>query len=249
MAVARQRAPVTEHVEVFVCTGCGIGETLDAGRLAAVSEDALQRPGHVHPPLCVPENLAVLQSELADAGATRVVIAACSERVNYDVFSPQSLGVNLVGRVNVREQVAWSKPAGDPETQALAEDYLRMGITRAQRTRLPPPREREVETSVLVVGGGVTGLTAALEAAGAGHEVILVEKEPRLGGWTARFAALFPTRPPYRELQPVDLDATIAAVTDHPRITVMTGATISAISGEPGELKVSVRQESGDSVT
>jgi quinone-modifying oxidoreductase subunit QmoB len=245
LAVVREatRPAPTEHVEVFVCSGCGIGEALDAERLAAVSEGELQRPGRVRPPLCVPENLAILQSELAEAGATRAVIAACSERVNYDVFSPEFLEVNLVGRVNVRELVAWSKPPGEPETQALAEDYLRMGITRAQRTRLPAPREREVDTSVLVVGGGVTGLTAALEAAGAGHDVFLVEKEPRLGGWTARFAALFPTRPPYRELEPVDVDATIAAVLDHPRITVMTGASISSISGEPGELHVAVDQD------
>jgi quinone-modifying oxidoreductase subunit QmoB len=192
----------------------------------------------------VPENLAVLQSELAEAGATRAVIAACSERVNYDVFSPESLGVNFVGRVNIRELVAWSKPAGEAETQALAEDYLRMGITRAQRTRVPAPQEREVTTSILVVGGGITGMTAALEAAAAGHDVFLVEKEPRLGGWTARFASLFPTRPPYHQLQPVDLDLTIEFVLDHPRITVMTGTSISSISGEPGDLHVTVDQDS-----
>jgi quinone-modifying oxidoreductase, subunit QmoB len=248
MAAVREAAPVTEHVEVFVCTGCGIGEALDAEQLAAVSEHTLQRPGRVHPPLCVPENLAVLQSELSEAGASRAVIAACSERVNYDVFSPDSLEVNLVGRVNIRELVAWSKPPGDPETQALAEDYLRMGITRAERTRLPAPREREVETSVLVVGGGITGLTAALEAAGAGHDVFLVEREPHLGGWLARFAALFPTRPPYRDLQPVDIDKTIAAVLGNPGITVLTGASISSISGEPGSLHVSVDQAGRNTV-
>ena len=73
-------------------------------------------------------------------GADRVVIAACSERVNHDVFSPASLGVDMVGRVNIREMVAWSKPPGEEETQLLAEDYVRMGIARLQWSASPSAR-------------------------------------------------------------------------------------------------------------
>jgi quinone-modifying oxidoreductase subunit QmoB len=227
-----------DRTELFVCTGCGIGEALDAGALAGVTEADLGRPGQVHGPLCVPEGLDALRQGLSEAEARRVVIAACSERVNYDVFSPESLGVDLVGRVNVRELVAWSKPPGDEEAQRLAEDYVRMGVAGTRWTRKPQREEREVITSLLVVGGGVTGLTTALEAAATGHDVHLVEREPTLGGWTVRFARLFPTLPPYRDLQPVDIDRLIEAVTAHPRISVYTSTTVRAIEGEPGGLYV-----------
>jgi quinone-modifying oxidoreductase, subunit QmoB len=240
--VAVTPKPTTERTDLYVCTGCGIGEAVDAGRLAAVSDSELKRPGNVHGPLCIPEGVAALREGLAAAEASRVVIAACSERVNHDVFSPSSLGVDMVGRVNIRELVAWSKPPGELQTQLLAEDYVRMGIQRLLWSRKPDRRERDIETSVLVVGGGVSGLTAALEAANSGHDVHLVERRDELGGWTARFHKLFPTRPPYRELEPVPITELIDAVVAHPRIAVHTGAEITAMAGEPGGLEVTLQQ-------
>ncbi|HYH50893.1 MAG TPA: FAD-dependent oxidoreductase, partial [Acidimicrobiia bacterium] len=240
--VAVTPKPSTERTDLYVCTGCGIGETLDAEALAALGQSALQRPGEVHGPLCIPEGVAALREGLASAEASRVVIAACSERVNHDVFSPSSLGVDMVGRVNIRELVAWSKPAGEDETQRLAEDYVRMGIQRLLWARRPERTERDIDTALLVVGGGISGLTAALEAAEAGTEVHLVERRDELGGWTARFAKLFPTRPPFRELEPVRIAELVDAVVAHPRITVHLGAEVTAVSGEPGGLQVTLDQ-------
>jgi quinone-modifying oxidoreductase subunit QmoB len=240
--VAVTPKPSTEKTDLYVCTGCGIGEAVDAEALAALGESALKRPGSVHGPLCIPEGVQALREGLADSEATRVVIAACSERVNHDVFSPASLGVDMVGRVNIRELVAWSKPPGEPETQRLAEDYVRMGIQRLQWSRKPERQERDIETSLLVVGGGVSGLTAALEAAKSGHEVHLVERLEELGGWTGRFAKQFPTRPPYRELEPVRIGELIEAVVAHPRITIHTGAEVTAMAGEPGDLAVTLEE-------
>ena len=145
-----------------------------------------------------------------------------------------------MGRVNIRELVAWSKPPGEPETQRLAEEYVRMGIQRLLWTRKPDRQERQIDTALLVVGGGISGLTAALEAANAGHDVHLVERRAELGGWLARFAKLFPTRPPYRELEPVRIDDLIDAVMAHPRITVHTGAEVAAVAGEPGGLQITL---------
>jgi quinone-modifying oxidoreductase subunit QmoB len=240
--VAVTPKPTDQRTQLVVCTGCGIGEALDTEALAAIGSTALKEPGSVHGPLCIPEGVAALRESLAGAEAERVVIAACSERVNHDVFSPSSLGVDMVGRVNIREAVAWSKPAGEPETQRLAEDYVRMGIQRLLWTRKPERQEREIDTSLLVVGGGISGLTAALEAANAGNDVHLVEREAELGGWTARLARLFPTQPPYRELEPVRISELIDAVVSHPRITVYTGAEVSAVAGEPGGLAVTLDQ-------
>jgi quinone-modifying oxidoreductase subunit QmoB len=232
----------TEKTDLYVCTGCGIGESVDPERLAALGDSELKRPGTVHGPLCVPEGVAALREGLAGSEADRVVIAACSERVNHDVFSPASLGVEMVGRVNIREMVAWSKPPGEEETQLLAEDYVRMGINRLQWSRKPERQERDLDMSLLVVGAGISGLTAALEAANSGSDVHLVERQSQLGGWTARFGQLFPSRSPYRELEPVRISELIDAVTAHPRITVYTDAEITSVAGEPGGLQVTLEQ-------
>jgi quinone-modifying oxidoreductase subunit QmoB len=240
--VAITPKPTTERTDLYVCTGCGIGEALDADTLAALGNTELNHAGTVHGPLCIPEGLAALREGLSAAEAARVVIAACSERVNHDVFSPGSLGVDMVGRVNLRELVAWSKPAGEQETQLLAEDYVRMGIQRLLWTRKPERQERDIETALLVVGGGISGLTAALEAANAGYDVHLVERRDELGGWTAHWASLFPTQPPFRELEPVAITELIDAVVAHPRITVHLGAEITAMAGEPGGLEVTLDQ-------
>ncbi|HEV7864553.1 MAG TPA: FAD-dependent oxidoreductase, partial [Acidimicrobiia bacterium] len=243
MPVAVIPKPTAEKTDLYVCTGCGIGEAVDADKLAAISDTELKHPGFVHGPLCIPEGLAALREGLAGSEASRVVIAACSERVNHDVFSPASLGVNMVGRANIRELVAWSKPPGEEQTQLLAEDYVRMGIQRLSWSRKPERQEREIDTSLLVVGAGISGLTAALEGANSGHDVHLVERQAQLGGWMGRFAKLFPTRPPYRELEPVRISELIDAVVAHPRITVYTGAEITAVAGEPGGLQVTLEQD------
>lgn len=225
---------------VYVCTGCAIADAIDVERLAEVGR-SMDLPTRVHGPLCVREGVEFLQADLAEQGAGRAVIAACSQRVNWDVFSPHSLGVELVERVNIRELVAWSKTPREEETQLLAEDYLRMGLARSEKIAPPPPKPVQVTTTLLVVGGGVAGLTAALEAARAGSEVVLVEREQRLGGWMARFRASFPTSPPFGDgLRPVDADSLATLVLVHPRIVVHTSTTVSAVAGMPGNYEVTL---------
>ncbi len=233
---------VAGNLRSYICTGCGIGDCLDAQKLADVSSAALGVEARVHSSLCVPEGVDFLKQDAAGAGVGHAVIAACSARVNWDVFSPESLGVAMVERVNIREQVAWTKPSNDPETQALAEDYLRMGLARAQNSQEPPERAEAPERSLLVVGGGVTGLTAALEAAEAGTDVVLVEKAEALGGWMARFTKQYPTRPPYQELEGSNVLEQARLVQEHPRVRVLTSAEVEKISGRPGFFEVAVRQ-------
>ena len=232
-----------KSIRTYVCTGCGIGECLNTQKLANVSANELGVDAVVHPPLCVPEGVDLLRKDIETAGADQVVIAACSERVNWDVFSTESLGVSMVERVNIREQVAWSKPPNEEETQMLAEDYVRMGIVRAQKSEPPPPKTEATERAILVVGGGVSGLTAAIEAADSGSDVILVEKAATLGGWLARFHKMYPTRPPYRELEVIDIEGKARQAQDHPRVKVLTSAEVEKISGRPGSFDVLIRQD------
>ena len=238
---------MAEKIRTYICTGCGIGECLDTQQLASVSAQEFGVPAKVHPPLCLPEGVDYLRKEIETEGADQVVIAACSERVNWDVFSTDSLKVKRVERVNIREQVAWSKPPNDSETQMLAEDYVRMGVVRAQKSEPPAQKMTAEERAVLVVGGGISGLTAAIQAAEAGSDVVLVEKEASLGGWMARFYKRFPTRWPYRELEAIDLEAMTREVQDNPRIKVLTSAELMETSGQPGAFHPVIRQN-GNSI-
>ncbi len=127
-----------------------------------------------------------------------MLIAACSLRVMYDVFSFEG---TIVDRINLREQVVWSHPANDEDTQMMAEDYLRMSAARMKQTLPPEPYQPEQELSkdILVVGGGTTGMSAALEAAKAGYSVVLVEKEGELGGFQKNVSKNITF--PYKEIQ------------------------------------------------
>jgi len=139
--------------------------------------------------------------------------------------------------------VVWCQPAGEEDTQMLAEDYLRMYITKIQKMDLLEPfrPEEELDKSILVVGGGLAGITAALEAAAAGYEVKLVEKTAKLGGWLAKQHKSIPTRPPYRELEETGVDELITQVQADTRIRVYTSATTGAIEGAPGLFDVTLK--------
>ena len=113
-------------------------------------------------------------------GVNTVVVAACSPRVKSDIFSYDT-STTVLERVNLREHVIWTHPANDEDTQMLSEDYLRMGLAKAQKVSPPEPFQETIDKTILVVGGGISGLTSALGAAKAGYEVWLVEKSPALG--------------------------------------------------------------------
>ena len=127
----------------------------------------------------------------------------------------------------------------------LAEDYLRMGIVRVTKAHVPHPVQEEVDQTILVVGGGVAGMSAALDGARAGHAVVLVEKEDRLGGWMGRFARQLQHRPPYRDVEVSRVADQVMQVEADPRITVHTGTTIEEITGQPGQFNVSLRSNDG----
>ena len=191
---------------VYVCRGCGIGEAVDTQKLVDLATAA--NPGgpvRTSAAFCL-EDAHLIRTDVDREGVDAVVIAACSLRVNTDVFR---FAPAFVERVNLREQVAWSHPAGHEETQSLAEDNLRMGLVRAQKASPPRPHTEANERTVLVVGGGAAGISAATSAARSGFGVVLVERAAELGGYAARLHKQFPTRPPYQELEPTDIAARI----------------------------------------
>ena len=233
---------------VYICTGCGIGDALDVEALAKVASGEFKAPVcKQHPFLCSPEGVAAIKADIDGDGVNAVVIAACSNRVMADVFNfgPDK----LVERVNLREQVIWSHPANDEDTQMMAEDQLRMGCTKMNDMQPPEPFQGEnLSKRILVVGGGITGITAAKEAAKAGYETVLVEKSDQLGGYMKNVFKLPPTQPPYDEIKETGLEAMVEELNGLSGAKVYTNAQVAKISGAPCMFDVEI-QQNGNTAT
>jgi quinone-modifying oxidoreductase subunit QmoB len=229
-----------DKIGVFVCTGYGIAEALDIEALCKVATDEYDVPFCKTVDSCEGPGLESINEDIKNEDLTKAVIAGISpRRYSKDAF-PEGVIVEMVA---LREHVVWCQPAGEEDTQMLAEDYLRMYITKIQKMNplesFQP--EETIDKSILVVGGGITGMTAALDAAKTGYEVRLVEKSDKLGGWLAKQHKSVPTRPPYRELEDTGIEALIAEIGENPRITVYTSASTSDISGAPGLFDVTLK--------
>ena len=231
-----------KKIGVYICTGCGMGDAIESAALSKIATGEYKvAVCKEHPFLCSPEGASLIRTDLEEAGLNTIVIAACSPRVMTDVFD---FGPDKVlERVNLREQVIWSHPANDEDTQMLAEDQLRMGIVKAREAEPPVPFVAEdLSKRILVVGGGLAGMTSANEAAKAGYEVVLVEKSDRLGGYLKEVYKLPPSQPPYEELQESNLEALTQELDNQPGIKTYLGAQIDAISGAPCMFDVHIRQ-------
>ena len=226
-----------KNVAVYACRGCDIGASLDFEALTNVATSEYDiEICREHDCFCGAEGREIIRKDVLD-GVTAPVVAACSPRFMTDAFTFEGCRTE---RVNLREHVVWSHEPNDEDTQMLAEDYLRMGIVRAKKAGIPEPYETPIDRTLMVVGGGVTGMTAALDAACAGQDVVLVEKESELGGWMARFSHQIPHKPPYTESLPADVPEQVARVQAHERITVHTETTIGRIAGQPGQFEVTL---------
>ena len=244
---------------VYICTGCGIGDALDMEELCKVPEEE-GYPVKTHPFLCGKDGVELIKQGIADDGYNTLVIAACSRRVNYDVFNFEGC---IIDRVNLREQTVWSHPRsefpalteeqkGDEEhfdrLQMLAEDYLKMGMAKIEKIDLPEPYQLETfSRKILVIGGGITGISAALDAAKTGYEVTIVEKESAIGGYAAKIRKQLPTEDPYENLVPPVIESKIKELETFDSITVKTGTVVARIAGEPGDFIVTLKKP-GDKI-
>jgi quinone-modifying oxidoreductase, subunit QmoB len=231
---------IETKVGAYLCTGCGIGESINCDQLLQIAVKENKVPVcKISPWLCSEENIEMIGKEIESEELNRVVIGACSQRFLSDVFKfkPDV----FVERVNLRENVAWTHIHNDEDTQMLAEDYIRMGIAKVRNCEPPVPFKKDINETIFVVGGGVTGMTAALAAANAGFHVILTEKEDQLGGWINKLYKIPPTHSPYLEPELPKVDELISQVESHNNIKIITSCLIEKISGEPGGFNVSLK--------
>jgi quinone-modifying oxidoreductase subunit QmoB len=234
-----------KKIGVYICTGCGIGEALDVDQLSTVATSECKAAlCKNHSSLCAPEGVQMIKDDIAGEGVNALIIGACSQRVMYDVFDFEG---TILDRVNFREQIAWTHPAKDEDTQMMAEDYLRMSGAKMQGTQPPEPYkpEQEMARDILVVGGGVTGMTAALEAAKAGYNAVLVEQAEELGGFQKNVTknVVFP----FKDVEDNQIGKLAAAVKNNEKIKVFTGSKIEKLSGGPCLFNASIKQNGSTS--
>ncbi len=239
---------------VYICTGCGIGDTLDVKALCEVPEEE-GLPVQTHSFLCGKEGVELIKKDIEEKGTNTLVIAGCSRRVNFDVFRFDGC---IVDRVNLREQVVWSHPRSKypalteeqkddgvhfDRLQMLAEDYLKMGMAKVEKIKLPEPYKVDtLSRRILVIGGGITGMSAAIDAAKTGYEVTIVEKEASLGGYAAKIRKQLPLEEPYENIIPPVIEAKIKEVEAYSNITVKTNTVVARIAGQPGEFTVTLKK-------
>lgn len=236
----------------YICTGCGIGDALDIEALSEVVTGEMSMECKTFGCLCGSEGRALIEKDINETGVNSVIVGACSPRVmqkEFD-FGPDVITV----RANLREQVVWAQgvpvEGQEPHAEAAAflqeaaSDYMRMGCTRAQKTELAVPYQLEtgINKNILVMGGGIAGLTAAQEAAAAGYEVILVEKASVLGGKAAGWRKSFPSKAPWIDLEENPVPALIAAVKGNKKITIKTETEVARIAGGPGNFSISFKK-------
>lgn len=192
-----------------------------------------------------------IRADIEAQGLDGVLLCGASPRVDGELYR---LPVQ-VEHVNLREQCvqAYKNPDRTPVDSAsapelltlMARDYVNMGVVKLQKSEAPEAASVTGVQRILVIGGGWTGLTAALEAAATGYEVVLIEKAERLGGAANNIPMASPLVSPWTDKQPTNLVAKVSEVTGNPKIKVHMNSRMEKLEGQPGEFKAVIATASG----
>jgi len=231
------RVQKKRNMAFAACSGCGIGECMDVDKLIRVAGESIEGISCMqHEALCSEAGLELLRKTIKESEADRLAIAACSPRVKTEHFKFEGI---YMDRVNLREQAAWVLEPGEDDTQMYVEDQVRMVLAKLNSVVDPVPYLPEkLSGEILVVGGGIAGLTAALEGGRSGYRVHLVEKSDRLGGYAGRLYKMIPAFGSEAGLSEPDTRDLIQKVIDHKNVEVYLKSSIESITGEPGNFAV-----------
>ena len=238
-------------IGAYICRGCGIGDRVDTSQMATIAErEARANIVKEHDFLCSAEGVKLIQDDIDNEGVNRVAICACSRRAKTDAFNFENVSIS---RGNIREGVIWVRPDTDEAretTQEMADDYVRMAVFEV-KNMTPPVSSGESKgaSSILIVGGGITGMTAAIEASKAGYKSTVVEKAGQLGGAAANFYKRVPEHAPYKETEDTGVADMISAIEADSNITVHLNSTVTKTSGAPGRFSADISTESGSTST
>ncbi|MBC8212266.1 MAG: hydrogenase iron-sulfur subunit [Gammaproteobacteria bacterium] len=235
----------------YLCSGCGIGDRLNVSQMETTAKrDGKAAIVKTHEFLCSKAGVEMIRKDIDAGDVNHVIIGACSHRSKVEAFRFDRAAIS---RANLREGCIWIRPYTDEAqqtTQEMGDDLIRMACAESRYINIPEPSgEQELNKTLLVVGGGMTGMTTALESAKAGYRVELVEKAAALGGWMAQLHKCIPHRMPYANPVATNIDATIAAVNAHANITLHLSASVAKTEGAPGRFKIEIATEYGTSTT
>ncbi|MBI3575827.1 MAG: hydrogenase iron-sulfur subunit [Gammaproteobacteria bacterium] len=238
-------------IGAYICKGCGLGERLDTAQLELIAQkEGKAQVVKSHEFLCNASGVQLIKDDIAKEGVNHVVIAACSRRSKTDAFNFDNV---TLSRANLREGVIWITPADEDKkelVQEMANDYVRMACAESAKMLVPRTNPNIGHNKrILVVGGGVSGMTAAIEASKTGYEVLLVEKTAALGGWAAKLVKRVPYREPYADPVDTGIAELIKRIEADKHIKVFLNSTITKTSGAPGQFSADITTESGSTAT
>ncbi|MEM2050886.1 MAG: hydrogenase iron-sulfur subunit [Thermoproteota archaeon] len=233
------------RIGVFVChCGKNIAGTVD---VVKVAEYAKTLPNVVYSShnlyTCSDAGQAEIKRIIKEYGLNRVVVAACSPKMHEPTFracvSEAGLNPYLFEMANIREHCSWVHPSDPEGATRKAIDLVKMAVAKARLLEPLEPIIVPVEKTLLVIGGGLAGMRAALDVADAGYSVILVEKNTVLGGKTRLLGKTFPMV----DCTACLLNEMINRVLTHPRIRVLTLSEVVAVEGYVGNFIVTLRRK------
>ena len=234
-----------EKVGVYIChCGSNIAGVVDVAGVAKWVEENLPdvRVARDYKFMCSSLGQEMIEKDIKDLGLTRVVVAACSPHLHETTFrnACKRAGLNpyLFEMVSIREQVSWvtrDKAVATEKAKAL----IGGGVRRVIHHQPLEPLFVDINPNVLVVGGGIAGIQAALEIADQGSHVYLVEREPSIGGHMAQFDKTFPTL----DCAACILTPKMFTAGNHPNITLLTWSEVEKVDGFVGNFTVHLRKK------
>ena len=232
------------RIGVFVCwCGENIARTVDVDRVVLeVAKLPGVRCAQNYKYMCSDPGQSMIREKIVSEKLDGVVVASCSPHMHLRTFrkAAQTAGLNpyLLEMANIREHCSWVHPDRD-EATAKAIELIRMAVAKVKNNHALAPIKVPVTRRALIVGGGVAGIQAALDIADAGYEVVMVEREPSIGGKMAGLSETFPTL----DCSQCILTPRMVDVGQHPRIKLYTYSEVEAVEGFVGNFEITIRQK------
>lgn len=232
------------RIGVFIChCGSNIEGTVDT---AAVAKASLEFPEVVYATDTMyacsePGQDGIIQA-IKDKHLTGVVVASCTPRMHEPTFrrAVERAGLNryMFEMANIREHVSWIGKDREANTNK-ALDLVRIAAEKLRRDAPLAPSKFSINKRVMIIGGGVAGIQAALDCADGGLEVVLVERESSIGGKMAKLDKTFPTV----DCSSCILGPKMVDVAQHPNITLHAYSEVDSIGGYVGNFQVQVKKK------
>ena len=193
--------------------------------------------------MCSEPGQQIIREAIREKGLEGVVVACCSPSMHENTFrkAVQSQGMNpyLCEIANIREQCSWVHQKEKEEATRKAAEIILATLEKVRKNELLEAIAVAINRRVLVIGGGIAGLTAALDLAEGGYEVVLLEREPALGGHMAQLSKTFP------DLDPAlgGLLAKASEVEKHPKIHLHCYSELEDMKGYVGNFELAIRKK------